>query len=259
MEFELELNDKVIIKSDIDKIIYVIDKIIENKIYIKGLNYRLRKIVNADEIKKATYEEIQLEENKCKKYFINVTSKGVRQSKRYILGKVLHIDGDDTYLSKCLELYKALGVFAYGAMIKEDEMPDKIVNLIYEVNPDIIVITGHDLYNGKGKKDLNNYSNTKYFIKTIKEIRKIKSDYCCSIIAGACQSNFEALIASGANFASSPGRINVHTFDPAVLAIRIASTSFLKIVSLDDALKFIENGRRAFGGIETLGKMRLML
>ena len=55
------------------------------------------------------------------------------------------------------------------------------------------------------------------------------------MIAGACQSNFEALIASGADIASSPKRINVHTFDPAVIAIKVATTSFLKTI---DYLKF---------------------
>ena len=79
------------------------------------------------------------------------------------------------------------------------------------------------------------------------------------MIAGACQSNYEALIASGADIASSPKRINVHTFDPAVFAIKVATTSFLKTIDYNEIYKKIENGRNAFGGVETLGKMKLML
>ena len=44
------------------------------------------------------------------------------------------------------------------------------------------------------------------------------------VIAGACQSNYEELINSGANFASSPKRVNIHALDPAIIAISIAKT-----------------------------------
>ena len=79
------------------------------------------------------------------------------------------------------------------------------------------------------------------------------------IIAGACGSNFEALIANGANFASSPKRINIHTYDPAVIAIKCATTSCNKTINFESVLKYIENGRSAYGGIETKGKMKLLL
>ena len=104
---------------------------------------------------------------------------------------------------------------------------------------------------------MDNYTNSKHFIKAIREIRKIDKNVI--IISGACQSNFEAMIANGANFASSPKRINIHTFDPAIIAIKSATTSFMKIININDAYKYIENGKDAVGGIETLGKMRLLL
>ena len=34
------------------------------------------------------------------------------------------------------------------------------------------------------------------------------------IFAGACQSHFESLIQAGANFASSPSRVNIHALRP---------------------------------------------
>ena len=79
------------------------------------------------------------------------------------------------------------------------------------------------------------------------------------IIAGACGSHFEALIGSGANFASSPKRVNTHTYDPAIVAIKVASTSYNRLIDFNDIIKYIENGRDAIGGIESNGKMRLIL
>ena len=91
----------------------------------------------------------------------------------------------------------------------------------------------------------------------MEKIRK-KMNHDCVVIAGACQSNFEALIASGADYASSPKRINIHTFDPAVIAICVATTSFTSLVS-DNLFQYIENGKDAFGGVQTYGKMKLIV
>jgi len=256
---ELLTGDLVVLKSDIHKIIYIIEKIENDKIYIKGLNYRIRKIINYQEVVIATAQQIKAEEEQTNNYYQNITGIRKRRSKNYLLGKVLHIDGDDKYLNKCLELYKSIGVYSNGIMIKEDLIFEKAEELINQLFPDIVVITGHDVYNQQGLKELVNYSNSFNFIKAIKCIRRIKSKSDLIIIAGACQSHFEALIANGADFASSPKRINIHTFDPAVIAIKAATTSFSKIVSLHEALRYIDKGSDAFGGIETYGKMRLFL
>ena len=52
------------------------------------------------------------------------------------------------------------------------------------------------------------------------------------IIAGACQSNYEELIKSGANFASSPKRINIHALDPAIVASSISLSDKGKPIDL---------------------------
>lgn len=127
------------------------------------------------------------------------------------------------------------------------------------LTPDIVVITGHDLYNGKGFKELSNYRNTKHFMDAVRMIRKHFNSDSMTIIVGACGSNFEALIASGANFSSSPKRINIHTYDPAVIAIKVATTSINQTVDFGQVLKYIENKKDAFGGIETKGKMKVLL
>ena len=130
----------------------------------------------------------------------------------------------ENLINKCLDLYKELGVFAQGICIKEEDTHLYIEELIKELTPDIVVITGHDQFDGNNKKDIYSYKNTPNFIKAIKELRKHSSDIV--IIAGACASHFEALIASGANIASSPKRINTHTYDPAIAAIKVATTPY---------------------------------
>lgn len=255
----MEISSLVIHKEDIKKIVYVIDYIYEDKAYISGLNYRIRRVVKTDDLVLATKDQIEQENKLTDDYYLSVANINHRNNKNYLLGRVLHIDGDKKYLDKCLELYKAIGVYANGVEIEEKSMPDKVQGLLTSLNPDIIVITGHDVYNKKGVKDLSNYTNTSNYIETVKKARQIKGRSDLVIVAGACQSNFEALIASGADFASSPKRINIHTFDPAVIAIKIASTSISKIVNLSEALRYIDNGQDAFGGLETYGKMRLFV
>lgn len=256
----MDVASLVVLKSDEKKIIYLIDEIVnQDKVYISGLHYRIRKIVALEELREATAEEIESETKKAQKYFLSIANIKKRTNKNYLLGTVLHIDGDQKYLDKCLQLYKEIGVFANGLTIKESQIHEQIQSLIYKLTPDIVVLTGHDVYNQKGLKDLNNYSNTLNYIKAVRKIRQIKSRGDVVVIAGACQSNFEALIASGADFASSPKRINIHTFDPAVIAIKTATTAFNKIVNLSEALRYIEKGSEAFGGLETYGKMKLFV
>lgn len=251
---KISLGDIVLTKND-DVIYEVIGKEKEN-ITLRGVFQRIIKVVNESDIIK---ENINIDKEKLKEksYYYKVFNYFKRNNTKYLPGKILHIDGDQKYLDKCLELYDEVGLYAFGVMIKESKMPSEVLKYLDIVNPDIIVITGHDLYNNNGIKDINNYTNSKYYIETIKNIRK--TDKMAVIVAGACQSNFEALIASGANFASSPKRINIHTFDPAVIAIRAATTSFMKVVEIEEILKYIENGKNAFNGVETLGKMRLIL
>jgi|SRR5690554_997794 len=253
----MKIGDCVVLKNDVHKILYEIINIADDYVTIAGINYRIVKIVEKKDLKKASSYDIKNENDKTQKYYYNLLNQKIRNEKKYILGKILHVDGDKKYLEKCLELYLQLGIFAYGVKIDEEKMANKIDRVLEQISPDIIVLTGHDSYNSAGLSELENYTNTKYFMDAIKKIRK--RDTNCCIIAGACQSNFEALMASGATFASSPKRINIHTFDPAVIAIKVATTSFLRTVDFNEITKFINKGRDAFGGVESLGKMRMMI
>ena len=114
-------------------------------------------------LRRASGSEIDNENRKTENYKKRIVNIRNAHAKKYILGKILHLDGDRDYLYKCLELYEKAGVYAYGDSINEEDMYKYIKKYLYEINPDIIVITGHDLYNGKGLKDLKNYVNSSNF------------------------------------------------------------------------------------------------
>ena len=137
-------------------------------------------------------------------------------------------------------------------MLSEKIVPSKILGLIKEYRPDIIVITGHDAY--FSKKD--DYENSSNFISAIKEARKFeKNQDKLIIIAGACQSNYEKLIQAGANFASSPKRINIHALDPAIIASSIALSDKNQSIDLINMIKKTKYGSDGIGGIITNGTM----
>jgi spore coat assembly protein len=79
------------------------------------------------------------------------------------------------------------------------------------------------------------------------------------IFAGACQSYFEAILAAGANFASSPNRIFIHAYDPVFIVEKVAFTPIAKTVNLGEAIAASVTGIDGVGGVETRGKFRLGL
>lgn len=175
-------------------------------------------------------------------------------------GRVLHLDGDAFYLQRCTELYERFGVPVYGVHLDEKKMPDQIASLLDMVQPDIVVITGHDAYlHDRGERDdLRAYRHTKYFAECVRIARKHCSHRDELIIfAGACQSHFETLIKAGANFASSPDRINIHALDPVYIAAKVSRTSYMDAIKLWEVLRNTITGEGGVGGIETKGIMRL--
>lgn len=174
-------------------------------------------------------------------------------------GKILHIDGDLNYLEICLKTYKELSIDAEGRIVKECDQPKVILDLVKEVNPDIVIITGHDGMNKEinDYMDLGQYRNSKYFVEAVSILRSYKSNYDDLVIfAGACQSCYEALLDAGANFASSPNRVLIHCLDPVLICEKIAYTSIDSIVNIQDALENSITGIRGVGGLQTRGKYR---
>ena len=176
----------------------------------------------------------------------------------YLPAKILHIDGDKEYLEKCLSFYKKKGVLAIGRKINENHIYENLLPLLKEFKPDIVIITGHDAYyRKKGRMDdLKNYKNSANFIKAVKVARNYEfSHEKLVIIAGACQSNYEELIKAGANFASSPKRINIHALDPAIIAAKISLSDVTVDIDLKGILEMTKYGPSGIGGIKTKGTM----
>ena len=147
---------------------------------------------------------------------------------------------------------------AMGICEEEENVPNKIREYLEEYNPNILVITGHDAYyKKKGSIDnINSYKNSINFVKSIKEARKYeKSHDKLIIIAGACQSDYEELIRAGANFASSPKRINIHALDPAIIASHMSLADINKDIDLKSIIASTKYGKEGIGGIITKGTM----
>lgn len=250
-----KLGDLVTRKSyNHDLVFKIIDK--ETEYILKGINVRLF----ADSIE----EDLMLYEKKIDEDEINF-EKRVYQDKNldrdeyfYLPGKILHIDGDNEYLSRCINYYDTLHLWSKGICLKEDEIACNIELLLKEFQPNILVITGHDAYYKKtgSKSDINSYKNSKHFVSAINKARSYEHSHeKLIIIAGACQSDFEQLIKAGANFASSPRRINIHALDPAIVAASISLSDITKDLNLKSIIEKTKYGKEGIGGIKTKGTM----
>ncbi len=176
----------------------------------------------------------------------------------YLPAKALHIDSDEEYLSRCLKFYKRNGIMAVGKKINEKNVYEQLPMLLKEFKPDIVVITGHDAYYRKkgDAKDIKNYKNSLYFVKAVKAARNYeKSHEKLVVIAGACQSDYEELIKAGANFASSPKRVNIHALDPAIIASTVALTERNKEIDLKKLLEKTKYKEDGMGGLICNGLM----
>ncbi len=254
----MKINDIVGRISYNKDIIFRIRKIVNNTAILEGVYIRLFATAPLDDLVLIEHDEIQRLDSKDMDYYQQVIQSNKKKS-RHLTGKILHIDSDQSYLKKCLKLYEEIGIYAYGVFLDEPDFYKHIVSLIEQVNPDIVILTGHDSFNKKDIKDLNNYTNTLDYIKAIKEIRKKYSKDHIFIFAGACQSNFEALIAAGANFASSPKRINIDAYDPAIVGIKAATTALSELVSGVEIYSHSAVKSGGISGVESYGKMRLLL
>ena len=176
----------------------------------------------------------------------------------YLPARILHIDSDENYLNKCLNYYKKNKLQAVGKIVEEQDIPIKILKYLKEYNPDIVIITGHDAYYSKknDKNNMNNYRHSKYFCEAVTKARNYEKNHDkLVIIAGACQSNYEELIKCGADFASSPKRVNIHALDPAIIATTIALTDKSKKIDLINLLNKTKYGSNGMGGLMGNGLM----
>lgn len=226
-------------------VVFKIEKITDDVAYLKGVNVRLCADSNISDL--VLVETKNNEDDKRFYEKLETIRNFERSDYFYIPGKILHVDGDREYLNRCLEFYKKANVLAYGVFSPENQMAENVVKYLEDINPDIVVITGHD---SEIKK------NSKYFSDAVKACRKYQRDYDkLIVIAGACQSDYEQLIKSGANFASSPKKINIHALDPAIIALSLSLSDKNKNVDLLTLLEKTSNGKDGIGGVNTRGVM----
>ena len=246
----LKVGDLVTRKSYNNDTIFVIENINDDICELKGVIVRL--YADADISDSEKYDGEIKDDSKDFYERIKENFNLDRNNYFYLPGKILHIDGDELYLKKCLKYYEECNLMAVGELSIESETANNIRTWLEEYNPSIVVITGHDAF----YKNENRYKNSSNFVASIKEARKFeKSHEKLIIIAGACQSNYEDLIRAGANFASSPKRVNIHALDPAIIAANMALSDVNTDIDLKkilDSTKYKTNG---IGGIKTKGTM----
>ncbi len=242
------IGDYVTRKSYNNDIVFKIIGVNDNTYYLNGVSVRLY----AD----SPVEDLVLYNGKEDDKFVPVMDEYRdldRNEYFYLPGRILHIDGDNDYLDKCMEFYKKNKLRAYGIYLSEDEMPEKVGVLLEQYNPDILVLTGHDSFS-RSKRD--KYKNTSNFVLAVTNARKYEKDHeKLFIIAGACQSNYEDLIKAGANFASSPKRINIHALDPAIVAASLSFSNKSEDIDIIKILSKTKYGPSGMGGIITKGSM----
>ena len=251
-----KIGDVVTRDSYNNDIIFTIIDIKDDIAYLKGIDVRLYADSSLDDLEKAlvNYDNNKDRNDALKiKDMLNLD----RSEYFYLPGKILHIDGDKDYLKRCIDFYKDMHLEAYGVNLDEERFERDITSCLKEYKPDILVITGHDSFKkNKDKNNLSSYQNSNNFVKaTVKAREYERNQDKLIIIAGACQSFYEDLIKAGANFASSPKRINIHALDPAIIASAVALSPKNKEIDLISLLDKTHYGSDGMGGIITNGVM----
>ncbi|MFW6287223.1 MAG: sporulation peptidase YabG [bacterium] len=265
---KFKIGDFVTRKSHNSDVVFRIEKIDNKTASLRSFKLRLMADAPLDDLikikdkdQKTIKKELLMESFEClqrqqKHHVLN--SKLVRantreNSYREYQVRVLHLDGDKDYLELSISNYKNLNIDVVGFYIPEKGQPEKIPELLNKIRPDILVITGHD-----GELNNQSFHTSDFFIRAVEIARTIESDLDKLIIfAGACQSDYQRLIKSGANFASSPENKLIHFLDPILVVEKIVFTSVREVLSVKDIINNTITGSGGIGGVETRGKMRL--
>ena len=207
-------------------VMFRIERIEHLKAILRGVDYRLLADapltdltkINKDEtldhprssspefresLRRLAVSQVQLQE---KNQQTVQTKQKTQQHNSYfeVPGRVLHLDGDPSYLRKSMQLYGELRVPAEGFFFHESQMAEALQRLLPQIKPDIVVITGHDgiIKNRQsgGLGNLSSYKNSQNFVNAVQVARQYERNRdTLIIVAGACQSHFEALLRAGAN------------------------------------------------------------
>jgi spore coat assembly protein len=278
----MKQGDLVVRKSYGGDVLFRIEQLFHRHAVLKGVQYRLLADAPLEDLNRLNHpeqypkwtetrsmaaEKTRTVEKYCKRVRTKQSERkamrnGVSPPFFEMPGKVLHIDGDQDYLRKSMSLYHRFRIPAQGFFIRELHMPDLLMRLLPQVKPDIVVITGHDgvLKHRSGSElfQLSSYKNSIHFVNAVHVARQFERDRdSLTVIAGACQSHFEALLQAGANFASSPARILIHALDPVLIAIKSSLTPIRETINVSDVIRHTISGMEGIGGIETQGCYRI--
>jgi spore coat assembly protein len=228
--------DLVVRKSYGGDVLFRIQELTALNAQLKGVEYRLLADAPIDDLSAMQGDPLGMDPaaqlkaleamRSIQQYRKLRTKETSLQSYFEVPGRVLHLDGDPIYLRKSMNLYHELRIPAEGFYVPEAGMSNALTRLLPLKLPDILVITGHDgLLKDRKDHDLHNlqsYKNSHNFVRAIQTAREFERNRdALVIIAGACQSFFEALLQAGANFASSPARVLIHALDPLYIASNI--------------------------------------
>lgn len=250
----IKVGDFVTRQSYNNDIVFEVVGINEDLFILRGIDFRLEADAPREDLVKLEKKILENDEDYTK--IVNNLIKNDRDEYFYLPGVVMHVDSDKNYMKRCINFYKKANVLAYGIHIEEKDLSTRLPKYLREINPDILIITGHDAYYKKRKEGASDYKNSNYFIDAVKIARKYeKSNEKLVIIAGACQSNYEELIKAGATFASSPKRINIHALDPAIIATTISLSDRNEELNLMDLLSKTKYGKDGIGGLKSKGMM----
>jgi len=266
---KIQIGDMVARISYQKDILFYVDRMIvlengEKIAVLKGITYRVQADSPIEDLVKIDKQEakntmIQLEKILQKRIEEHENSQRLNRASIWQYGRILHLDGDRRYTMKSERYYKQMGLEAIVRNIRENRQASMIPTLLQKYKPDIIVLTGHDgmLKKGRSYHDIYNYRNSKYFIQSVKQIRKYQENYV-AIFAGACQSYYEGIIEAGADFASSPARILIDFVDPLIVAEKIATTPEQHYLTIQEFEKELRDGERGISGLGTFGKGRFV-
>lgn len=262
--YMIEKGDIVVRKSYGGDLYFVVTDIDENNIVkLSCIRFRLCADAPLEDVEKVERDKLFEFKKLFKKDIDNKATDILRERKErgihYISpGKVLHIDSDEDYLNLCLNYYKRLSIPAVGKLIPEASQPLVISELLKEITPDILVLTGHDSIKKSGNfHRIEDYASSSFFVEAVKKARQFRpSKDDLIIFAGACQSDYENIIEAGANFASSPARTMIHALDPVFLVERLSYTFFGTIINAEEGISNTMTGIQGIGGIDTRGTLR---
>ena len=114
----MKVGDYVTRKKYNHDIIFRIIKIENDKVFLHGEMFRL--------IADTTLEDLELYSSSLDEKELDVL---IDQDNSMIKGKILHVDGDKTYLEKCMNFYKEYTTPVVGCYLQEDKMKENVLSI----------------------------------------------------------------------------------------------------------------------------------